>query len=57
MYKIVTNEEYLRSYALTHPDARRSPNGLEVVLSDEGDMTAEEVRSHISSNWITEESL
>lgn len=54
MYKIVTIDDYNLVYKYTYPHARVSPDGTEVVLSciyGDGNMTREQAKEYISSNW------
>ena len=51
MYKIVTIEEYETKYKDSHSTAVKSADGQEVVLSNEGDMTKEQVKKYMLDNW------
>lgn len=45
------NTVYKSRWQLSHPNARSSPDGSEYVLSNEGDLTAEEAKQYIRENW------
>lgn len=51
MYKIVTIEDYEANYKDSHPAAVKSSDNKEVVLSNEGNMTKEQVKKHMLDNW------
>lgn len=50
-YKVISFSEWESSYKDDHPNPRVSPDKSEVVLSNEGLLTKNEIVEHISSNW------
>lgn len=55
MYKFVSIEEYKKNYSESHPDAVKSPDKTEVVLSINGPcvdcITLAEALRYIEENW------
>jgi hypothetical protein len=53
VYKFITIEEYNKKYKKSHPDARVSPDGKEVVISThDSDISHDDAIKYIKDNWV-----